>query len=100
MNILAGHAVDYRYDAEAKEFKPAATVADGPTFTVRCLDYWQAQAVLDQSTDAVKRIRLALETGLASIDGDAAKVKEFLDHPRATLVNPLFDAILQLASGN
>lgn len=100
MNILAGATTDLRWDAATKGYKPAAEVADGPTFTIRALDFWQAQGVIDQTMPAVDRIRNGLRDGLVAIDGDAAKAAEFVKSPRATLVNDLFNEIMAAASGN
>jgi len=100
MDILAGSTTDLRWDKTAKAFQPAAAVSDGPVFTIRCLDFWQAQEIIDSATPAVDRIRRAFEMGLVSIDGDEAKAKAFLAKPRAMLGNPLFDAILEMAAGN
>ena len=46
MNILAGEALRLRWDADAKDFVPAAATDKGAIFTIQSLDYFTAQAVL------------------------------------------------------
>ena len=99
MNILAGAKTDLRFDPADTDFKPQSEVEDGPVFTVQTLDYFTAQGVLDEDKDADK-IRVCIAAGLVAIDGDAARAKEFIAAPKATLVNPLFDAIWQATWGN
>lgn len=100
MNVLADSAADYRFDKDTKTFKPAAEVQEGPTFTVRQLDYWRTQDLLDKDRPMVERIRSGLRHGLASIDGKTELVDPFIEAPKAVLVNPLFDLILDVAVGN
>lgn len=100
MQILAGDKTDLRWDRDARLYKPAAEVTDGPVFTIQTLDFWQAQGVIDASRPVLDRFRDALRDGLVAIDGDAAKASDFIKRPRATLVNGLFDAIVAAAAGN
>lgn len=100
MNILAGSTTDLRWDKDAKGYKPAAEVPEGHTFTIQCIDFWQAQELLDTATPVLIRIKKGLEVGLVAIDGDPELAKKFLARPKATLVNPLFDEILGAAAGN
>lgn len=101
MDIYAGSTADYRWKPKDNKFCAAADKGcEGPKFTIRTLDFWQAQQVLDQSKSAVERIKAALELGLVAIDDDKEAVKRWVESPNARLVNPLFDAILELCSGN
>ena len=99
MNILADSTVEVVYTEEG--FIPAAD--DRPegaeVFTLRCLNYWEARAVL-ALTDDVAAIRRTLDLALVSIGGDAEKAKTFLSNPRAKLINPLFYAARDLYLGN
>lgn len=116
-SILAGATSDYRWDRDRDNgattdksgnvtprpkggYRLATEVSEGPVFTVGTLDFWEAQGLLDSTVPAVDRIRKGLELGLVSIDGDADKAKRFLAKPKARLVNPLFDLILEIAAGN
>jgi hypothetical protein len=116
-SILAGSTTDWRWDRDkdngtetdddGKEtpkprggYVSAQLFFDGPIFTIQTMDYWQAQDVLDESVPKVKRIRKALEVGLVSIDGSKEQAAAFLAKPKPRLVNPLFDLILEMASGN
>lgn len=100
MDIIAGSTIDLRWDSDTRTFRPFMQVADGPVFRIQTLDFWQVQELLDTTIPALTRIRRGLEIGLVWIDGDTDRARQFLEHPKAAMVNPLFDEILGLAAGN
>lgn len=95
--ILAGSVRELFYSKATRSF---AEVGEGPRFSVKALNFWEAQEVLDGTKPAVDRIRRGIELGLQAIDSDPELAKKFLAQPKAHLVNPLFDAIVEFASGN
>ncbi len=99
-DILAGSTRDLSFDPKTREYVPSDKSNTWPVFTIKSLNFWEAQEVLDSTKPAVDRIRRGLELGLTAIDGDADKAKQFVTRPKATMVNPLFDMIVEMASGN
>lgn len=98
-SILAGQTQDLQFDPETKTFKAKRDGLTGPTFTVQSLDYWQWQDLIG-TADPVEQTRKGCVLALTAIDGDAEAVKTFLAHPKMRLINPLFQAIVEIAAGN
>lgn len=88
-NILAGQLIDLQFDNEAKEFRPACPELTGPVFTIRTLDYFEAQEVL-AIEDAKAKMRKGIELMLVSIDGDKDKAAAFNAAPRARYTASLY----------
>lgn len=82
------------------ELVPAKPGDKGPIFTLRTLDFWQAQDVIDRGTPVLERMRKAMQFALVAIDGDAANAAKFIAAPNPKLGNAVFDAVIDLASGN
>ena len=99
MNILAGEALRLRWDADAKDFVPAAATDKGAIFTIQSLDYFTAQAVLGQEDDDAK-VKACIEAGLTAVEGASCTLDQWRDSPRANMVTPLFNAIWQHTWGN
>ena len=97
---LADQVQDVRFDRESKAFLPAADVADGPTFTIGALTYFQAQEYLVDGIKPAEQVRIILRHGVRAIDGDPAAAAAFVERPRARLCNPLSLAIQDLTWGN
>lgn len=98
-NILAGQLIDLQWDEAAKEFKPVAPECTGPVFTVRTLDYFEAQEVL-VIEDAKAKMRKGIELMLVSIDGDPEKAATFKAAPRARYTAGLYLAAWGETWGN
>lgn len=97
-SIYAGEQVTVQYNPETKTFGPEP-VPGAEVFTVRSLDYFEAQAVMSVTDDAEK-VRKCLALGLVLVDGNEDKAKAFLQKPKARLGNPLFTYIWELTWGN
>lgn len=96
-NILADSTTELAYTPAG--FVPASEAPEGSTiFKLRCLNYWEAREVLALKDD-LEAIRRTLDLALVSIDGDAAKAKEFLACPKPKLINPLFNAARDIYLG-
>lgn len=98
MDILAGAPLQVQWDQDAKDFTDSP-VPGAPVFTMVSLDYFTAQAVLAQESDEEK-VRACIAAGLTMIDGQEDLAEQFKANPRATMVNPLFNAIWQHTWGN
>lgn len=98
-NILADSTIDLVYTGEGFTAAADDRPEGAEVFKLRCLNYWEARAVL-ALTDDVAAIRRTLELALVAIGGDAEKAKSFLANPRAKLINPLFYAARDLYLGN
>jgi len=99
MQVLAGAETYLRWDGQTGTYAPKTAKGKGPVFTIRALDYFTAQGVLNDD-DAVEKIRKCIAAGLVAIDGDEAKAEEFKVNPRAPMVNPLFNEIWMSTWGN
>jgi hypothetical protein len=96
ISVFAGDTSEVYYDGAAFV---AAPQADAPAFTIRTLDYFEAQSVLALTDDAEK-VRRCIALGLVAVDGSEDKAQAFVKKPRARLVNPLFAAIWETTWGN
>lgn len=95
LTVLAGDTVEVNFE----DGTFVAGEKGENTFTIRTLNYFEAQKVLAAQTDEAK-VSTCMELGLVAIGGSEERAKAFLKSPKARLVNPLFAAIWELAWGN
>lgn len=91
---------EYAKTFNGKEFVDYQPGAPGPVYTLTCPDYWQWQGCIAADASDTDRVRRMLQAGLLAIDGSTQAAERFLQSPRPTLVNPLVQAIAELALGN
>jgi hypothetical protein len=82
------------------EFVDLQPDASGPVYTLTCPDYWQWQGCIASDVTDAERVRRMLQAGLLAIDGSTQAAERFIHSPRPNLVNPLVQAIAELALGN
>ena len=85
MGLLAGEQVK------------VCPVEGGPTMTIKSIDYWTMQGILEEA-DATAKVRKTMAAGLVEIEG--LDVAAFLAAPAAGAVDKIFHAIWQHSWGN
>lgn len=84
------------FAGELTEWRPSD---DGPTFTIKAIDYWAIQPVLTE-TDPAAKMRKVMELGLIAINGDTDAVAKFIAAPGVAFAGDVYSAIWSATWGN